>query len=205
MQRLINVFALLTIGVVGSILGGEYENPLHLTFLAIVILYAIIVDFLIRDKDSAIQSLTTASNELSQTKLKLSQLLIQSNQHGENRMYLAVAPTTGGVISCSIPTELHIVINTPFGIDPSPDIRLVTKERWGKVKVDGMQIFEREFANNYEYTISTANRACFHNTADKFFLLVLDVEFIRPGIYDYSLEAKSNDFHSVISNTFEVA
>ncbi|ANY73321.1 hypothetical protein BBD41_12425 [Paenibacillus ihbetae] len=219
MYRLINVVAVITAAVLGAILGGEYENPLHLLGLCTIIAYAVVVDNLIRehekknadleskekDIDSKNVQLAETKQQLSDTSLKLSQILLQSNQSGENRMYLAVFPSTSGIISCSSPIEIHVVLNTPYDIQPAPDIKLITKERWKSIKADGNIVLPSRYANQFEYTVSSSRTRSLQNHLNKYFVYKLEIEFHKAGVFEFIIEAKSHDFISTISNNIEVA
>jgi len=210
MWRIINVITAISIAVLGALLGGQFDNRVHILGLVAIIAYAITMDFLIKDLEKSNDSLDSkdaqlnkVQQELTDTNLKLSQILVQSNLSGENRMYLAVSPT--GLISCSNPVNLQIIMNAPFSIHPAPDLRLVTKKRWGSLKVDGRSIYPQQYAGGYEYTLLITYSTSFQNNSNKFFVYTVEVEFQTPGVYEFSIEARSTDFTSVISNAFDVA
>ncbi|WP_270619774.1 hypothetical protein [Paenibacillus macerans] len=211
--RIINVAAVITVGVLGAILGGEYKNPVHLVGLLAIIIYAIIADFFIKEiekKNAELDSqnalINNTQQELNDTKFKLSQILVQANKSGDNLMYMAIAPSTNGKIPNSTPVELQIVMNTPYSIQSPPDIRIITKKRWKSIKYNGNIIFATQYANSFEYTITRVHfTANLHNCLDKFFVYKLEIEFSSAGQYEFTIEAKSNDFNSAISNVFDVA
>ncbi|MDQ0169166.1 hypothetical protein [Paenibacillus tundrae] len=219
MYRIINVIAVIMAAVLGAILGGEYKDPLHLLGLVTIIAYAVIVDTLIRehekknadletketDLESKNEQLGKTKQQLSDSTIRLSQLLLQSNQSGENRMYLAVFPSTSGIISCSSPIEIHVVLNTPFDIQPAPDIKLITKERWKSIKADGNIVPPLKYANQFEYTVSSSRNRSLQNHLNKYFVYKLEIEFPKAGMFEFIIEAKSNEFISTISNNIEVA
>lgn len=205
MLKIINLVSLITVTILGAILGGEYDNPVHLTALGSLIVYCIVVQVLLeRNKD--IQSeRDKAKDELELTNRKLSELLYQSNQYGENRLYLAVHPLGGGALTNSTPAIIQIIMNAPFGISPPPDIKLLTNENWGALTICGRSVYAREFGARWEYLFSTSMITNLENTSNKFFLAQVGVQFTRSGIYEYTVEAHSKDFQSKISNSFEVA
>ncbi|ADM70856.1 hypothetical protein GMA19_03050 [Paenibacillus polymyxa E681] len=212
MWRIINVVTLVLIGMLSAILGGEYKNPLHLLALGALIAYAIIIDLLIKDKDMAKNDLKQKDESIEKLNAKftdvntrMSQLLLRSNLGVENKMYMAVIPSTGGQIIKSISTTLQVVLNAPYEVQPPPDLRLLTNQDWGKFKVDGRIIFSNNYGSQYEYTFKTSHFVSVQNTSNKLFLYSIEVEFSQSGMYEYTLEAKSVDFFSQISNTFEVA
>jgi hypothetical protein len=212
MWRIINVVITILIGILSSILGGEYKNPLHLLALGALIAYAVIIDFLIKDKDVAKNDLKQKDDNIDKLNAKLndvntrmSQLLLRSNQGVENKMYMAVVPLTGGQIIKSNSTTLQVILNAPYEVQPPPDLRLLTNQDWGKFKVEGRTIYSNNYGSQYEYTFKTSRFSNVQNTSNKMFLYLIEVEFNQAGIYEYTLEAKSSDFFSQINNTFEIA
>lgn len=205
MLKIINFISTVALAVLGAILGGEYDNPLHLTALAGLIIYCIVVQLLLGKNKELKAEREQAKAEVESTNRKLSELLFQSNKYGENRLYLAVHPLGGGNLINSTPAVIQIIMNAPFGISPPPDIKLLTNENWGALTICGRSIYAREFGSRWEYLFSTSMITNLENTSNKFFLAQVGVQFTRSGIYEYTVEAHSKDFQSMISNSFEVA
>jgi len=211
-KTIINILSLATLAIFGAILGGEYNRREILLYLSGILIYAVVVQHLLSQNNSLKSNLKTAEDDLTKAEkqvveanLKTSQLLFQSNSYGDNRMYLALHPKGGGVLTKDTDREIQIIMNAPFSITPPPDIKITTKCTWGPILICGSQVFPRTFADDYEYTIPINTVTNLQNSSDKFFLAEIQVKFARQGIHEYTLEAKSKDFYSKISNSFEVA
>lgn len=216
MWKVINAFAALTIIALGAILGGEYNNPLHLVVLLSIISYAGLVQKLISNNENMVNEHRNkiieleneqkrTNKELNQANAKLSTVLFQTNSRGENPLYLAVHPLCRGNIRKSVPVNIQIIMNAPFCVQPPPDIKMITKIKFGSVRLCDKTIFPTLYGEEWEYKFSVSTLQNIENTADKFFCTTIEVQFDSIGNHEYIIEAKSKDFHSRISNSFEVA
>lgn len=202
-KSIINWASLLTLTILGAIMGAEYTDKLHLLALGGIIAYAIVVQVQITTMDRLEGELGNKEKVVGQLNLKLSTILFQSNLGVQNRMYLAVHPIGGGDIRINVPFEVKVCMNAPFEINSPPDLKLITKQRWGYIEIGGRRIPSSRYGDDWEYILSSSLFLHIENTNNKFFSVEFSVNLVAIGIHEFTLEAKAANFHSKISNNFE--
>lgn len=204
LKTIINFISLIAIAILSSILGGEYSNPLHLLLIGSLIIASIVIQILLTQNNIQSSELKSIQGELNQSNFKLSDMLLHTNSHGINRLCLTIHPVGGGVLTVSQSISFIIIMNAPFEVLPTPDLKLITKSRWGTVCLGGTEIFPQKYGENLEYTFNNYIYTNLENSSNKSFSIIVDINFSTSGIHEYTLEARSREFQSSISNSFEI-
>ncbi|WP_409175635.1 hypothetical protein [Brevibacillus fortis] len=206
-----NWITLVLITVLGSVLGGEYKNPLHLIALVILIGYTAGIQLLLQNnskiqgeleqKQEAIRIKDIESQDL---RNKLSEVFLANKISRENTLYLAVYPLNpGNSFKLNTPIRTKVIINAPFQITPPPDLKIITSARW-LIKVGGRVVHPRQYAGKNEYIIPVSSFNEIETISDRYFAVELQIEFLRIGMNEFTLLAETEEHRSQINNMFEV-
>ncbi len=175
---IINWFITVALIFLGAFIGESIDYPWRFAFIATLIIFAIIIQFLLN-------GLQSTNNELTQEKAKLSALLIKKGNQSDILQCAFYLKNYGARLRKAHRYNLDILINSHVPLLNNLELKLFSDKEIN-VYVNNQTISSRVFAKKYEYILGSCLMESLEN---KHFRFSIDVEFITDGTQLLMIEA----------------
>ncbi|MGD6967827.1 hypothetical protein ACQCVP_15485 [Rossellomorea vietnamensis] len=191
----INIIITAVLIILGSILGGSYTNGLHLFWLSVLIIYAVVIQFLYN-------IILIQNNELKAERDKVSAFFLRRNSNNQSYMQCSFFPKNNGsrIVKNRL-TAMEIYVTSTMTLQTIPDVKIsVNKEC--RILINHQNVNATIFAGERNFYLQNA---LVSNLENKYFKYSFDMEFISGGDYIINVEANNGDAVLVVSNSLNIA
>ena len=194
LHTIINIIITALLVILGSILGGSYKNSLHLFWLSVLIILAVIIQFLL----NTIQS---QNAQIKAEKGKISAFLLRRDGANTSLFQCSIYPKNfGGRIIKDRVVPIELYINSSIGLTNPLEIKLSTNKNC-IIKVNGQNINSTRYANLNNFILNNCMSTELEN---KYFEYSFEVEFKESGEYIFNVEANNGESMREVSNSITV-
>lgn len=194
----INAIVVTILAILGAIMGGEYKSPQYVGYLVILIFYGSMVTIL-NTKNNELKA------ELKAEKDKLSSVMIQAGNSGQNFFYIAVH--TPYQWKNPLPLNrnfiLEVFVNAPYDLLQAPEIKIITQSNW-TIKAQSIPVHANKYAGKYEYFLGSKGLDTTYRS-QKMFKYKFELNISSSGANQFEIVADSGGMKSTLVSSLDVA
>lgn len=189
-MRLLKIIFVLSLIVIGALIGDGYKNSLFLYWLISLAFFIIIGEFLLyklQDSNAEVEVLNGKVTTLS---------ILKGN--GNNPVQISIYPKNK--IIKGQETQIDVYATCSIPLNKPPDIKLFTESEWD-VLVSNQNVPGKIYAGKYEYILSNSFFNSINNSYFKysFFIKINDI-----GDQKFTIELEDGTYKGSIANSIKV-
>lgn len=194
LTTVINILITSALVVLGSVLGGHFDKPLHLFWLSILIVYAVIIQF-------QYNKLCSQELDLKAERDKISAFFLTKSTNSNNVLQCTFYPrNNGAIIVKNRRIVIDVYISSATNLPNAPELKINTNKEC-KVFINNQQVSTNMYAGKYNFYLRQSLNSSWE---DKYFRYSFEIEFERDGDYLFNIEANNGQILTEVSNSLRV-
>lgn len=190
----INIFITAALVILGSILGGNLHNKLHVFWLSILILYAVIIQILYN-------KIKSQEAELKAERDKITAFMIKKENTNHSVIQCSLFPRNNGArIIKQKRVSVEIFTNSAVSIQNYPELKF-TIDKECTLYINNKSLPCTKYAGKYEFYLTNALVSSWEN---RYFKYSFEVEFHNIGDHIFKIEANNGQYIYEVSNSIAV-
>ena len=192
---IINIFITVALTLIGIILGGTLSNPLHVFWLSVLILFAVIIQML----NNKVQK---QKAELKSERAKVSAFLIRKDNSSQpSVIQCSFYPNNNGAkILKKRRVSVDIYTNSSIMLQSNPELKF-TIDKQCNIYINNQSLNCIKYAGKYDFYLKNALVNSWEN---KYFKYSFEIEFHNIGEHIFKIEASNGQFINEVSNSISV-